>query len=266
MAKAKVISIASDKGGNGKTATAVSLVAGLTLQNKKALLLGLDPSANATTALGWRDKDSFQITVATHLERVLDEETGNPLEGVLQHFECFDVLPANRKLSKIERALDGTDYGRESVLKSYVDTLREYYDYIVIDCPGCLSILTINALVASDSVILPTQTQLLSADSLSDTIALVKGLRKQLNPSLLISGILLTMVNKRTTISRMITESIRQQYGGTVKIYNAQIPYGIAAQEAPAAGISILTYSEKSLVAKAYSGFVDEVLADEEGN
>jgi len=263
----KIVAVTNEKGGVGKTVTSVNLSIGSAMKGKKVLVVDFDPLANLTVSMGWLDKNRISTTIATHLERVLsDEQSDDPKEGILRHNEGVDVLPANRKLSGIEMALVGTPIDREIVVKTYLTTLKESYDYMIIDCPANLNNLTINALVAADVAIMPTQAQFLSANALTDLMGLVSKIQKKLNPHLRIGGILLTMVDKRTTLARVTAETLRNEYVGIVKLYASQIPMAVKAAEISTTGQSIYAYDDKCAAAKAYGLFVKEVLADEEGD
>jgi chromosome partitioning protein len=234
------------------------------MQGKRVLMVDLDPQGHLTVSLGWLNKEGLQITLATHLERMLLDEPGNPEDGILQHNEGIDLMPANRKLSAVEMSLVNA-ISREVVLKSYLNALSEFYDYIILDCPASLSMLTINALVAANSVIIPSQTQFLSANGMTDLMSIISRIKKQLNPTLKVSGILLTLVDRRTNLAKVTEETLRREYGNIVKIYNSCIPMSIKLAETTTCGMSIFEYSGTSAAAKAYAAFTNEVLADEEG-
>ena len=258
---AKIIAICNQKGGVTKTTGTVNLGVGLALQGKKILLVDLDAQADLTTALGWPDNDSLTITLATTMERVIQDEPVDPRDGILHHCEGVALIPSNIELSGVEMSLVNA-MNREFILKNILDFIRSEYDYIIIDCPPSLSMLTIKALAATDCVIVPVQAQYLPAKGMTQLMKTIAKVKKQINPSLTISGILMTLVDARTNLARVTEDTLRQQYGNILKIYETRIPVSVKAAESSAAGQSIFTYDPGSKVAEAYAALCLEVLAD----
>ena len=204
----KVIAIANQKGGVGKTSTTVNLGAGLVRKGYDVLLIDLDSQANLTMALGYQNPDDMDFTVSNVLYKAVHEETIIPEEGILTTAEGIDLMPANVQLSGLEISLIN-EYGREVVLKQYIDEVRLNYDYILIDCAPSLSVLTVNALVASDSVLIPTQPQYFSMAGIQMFYDTFSKIRKKMNPSLSIEGVLVTMMDNRPNFTKELVTQLR---------------------------------------------------------
>lgn len=190
------IAIANQKGGVGKTCTTLNLGIGLALKGKEVLLIDLDPQANLTMSLGWTNPDEQATTISTLLHKTANEQAIEPGEGILRHPEGVDLIPSSIQLSGYEANLLG-EFGRESVLRQYIDGVRPLYDYILIDCMPSLNILTINALVAADSVLIPTQPQFFSTAGLQMLFQTIHRVQRKLNPELRIEGVLVTMMDEQ---------------------------------------------------------------------
>ena len=195
MSNCKVIALTNQKGGVGKTTTAVNLGVGLVQQGKKVLLIDADAQANLTMALGYNRPDDIPITLSTVMQNIIDDKSFDVSQGIIHHGEGVDLLPSNIELSGFEVRLINA-MSRERVLKTYVNEVKKNYDYVLIDCMPSLGMITINALAAADSVIIPTQPHYLSAKGLELLLRSVSLVKRQINPKLRIDGILMTLVLK----------------------------------------------------------------------
>ena len=255
----KVIAIANQKGGVGKTSTTVNLGAGLVRQGYDVLLIDLDSQANLTMALGFKNPDDMGFTISNIMHKAVKEEQIDPVEGILVTAEGIDLMPSNVQLSGLELSLIN-EYGREVVLKQYIDEVRLNYDYILIDCAPSLSVLTVNALVASDSVLIPTQPQYFSMAGIQMFYDTFCKIRKKMNPSLSIEGVLVTMMDNRPNFTKDLVAQLRESYGGIFKVFEAEIPTSIRMTESSARGKSIFAFDPKGKVAAAYEKLTQEVI------
>lgn len=258
MSNCKVIALTNQKGGVGKTTTAVNLGVCLSKQGKKVLLVDADAQANLTMSLGYPRPDDLPISLATIMQDIIDDKPFDVQKGILHHSEGVDLLPSNIELSGLEVRLINA-ISRERVLTTCINEVKKNYDYVLVDCMPSLGMLTINALAAADSVVIPTQPHYLSAKGLELLLRSVSKVRRQINPHLRIDGILMTMVMPRTNISKEVTALVRSAYGQNIKVFDAQIPHSIRAVEATAEGKSIFAYDKGGKVAAAYEQFGKEV-------
>lgn len=258
MSNCKVIALTNQKGGVGKTTTAVNLGVCLSKQGKKVLLVDADAQANLTMSLGYPRPDDLPISLATIMQDIIDDKPFDVQKGILHHSEGVDLLPSNIELSGLEVRLINA-ISRERVLTTCINEVKKNYDYVLIDCMPSLGMLTINALAAADSVVIPTQPHYLSAKGLELLLRSVSKVRRQINPHLRIDGILMTMVMPRTNISKEVTALVRSAYGQNIKVFDAQIPHSTLAVEATAEGKSIFAYDKGGKVAAAYEQFGKEV-------
>ena len=258
----KTIALANQKGGVGKTTTAASLGIGLSRQGKKVLLIDADAQGNLTQMLGWPQPDELSPTLSTLMEKIIAEQPIAPDEGILHHPSGVHLVPANIELSALEVTLVNT-MSRETVLRQYLSTVADRYDYALIDCMPSLGMLTINALTAADSVIIPVQAQYLPAKGLEQLLRTITRVKRQLNPKLEVDGIVLTMVDKRTNLSKDVCAALRSAYGHALKIYRAEIPVSTRTAESAASTHSVLTYDANGPASLAYKALAKEVTENE---
>ena len=258
----KVIAIANQKGGVGKTTTAVNLGIGLAKAGKRVILIDADAQGSLTASLGYEEPDKIDYTLATVLAKIITEEDIDPQEGILHHAEGIDIMPGNIELSGLEISLVNI-MSRELVLKEYLSMVKESYDYVLIDCTPSLGMITINAFAAADSVLIPVQAAYLPVKGLEQLIKTVRKVKRQINPRLQIEGILMTMVDERTNYAKEIIALLSDGYGRDVRIFSNNIPLSVRAAEISAIGESIYKHDPRGKVAMAYQSLTEEVLADE---
>ena len=256
----KVISIANQKGGVGKTAVAVNISACLAQKGYKVLLLDMDSQGSATASLGFREPDEMEDTLADVFNMLINDEDIDPDYGIRQCSDGFSVMPGNIDLAAVEAGLINV-MNRERVLKDYISMVRLFYDFIIIDCCPSLGMLAINALAASDSVIIPVQPAYLPVKGLGQLFKTIYKVRKQINSNLEIEGVLMNMVDLRTNYAREIINRIHESYDMSMRVFNTWIPMSVKVGEATAEGISVLKHDPKGKASSAYISLAKEVLS-----
>ena len=260
----KTISIANQKGGVGKSTSTVNLAAGLVRQGKRVMVIDADPQGNLTQMLGWQQPERLDVSLSSFVEEFMADRPLPWAEGILHNAEGIDLLPANIELSGTEVSLFQA-MSREQVLKNILADCPNDYDYILIDSSPSLGMLTVNALTASDSVIIPVQTGYLPAKGLELLLKTINRVQRQINPRLRIEGVLLTMVDYRTNFSKEISGLIRSTYGGHIRVFQSEIPFSVRAAEMSAEGQSIFKHDPHGKVASAYEALTAELLTLERG-
>ena len=255
----KTIAVSNLKGGVGKTMTAASLGAGLALQGKRVLCIDADAQHSLTVSFGVTEPDKLKTTLSTMMMDIINETDIDPAVGIVHHTDGVDLIPSNITLARMDIAL-AMLIDRETVLRQYIEMVEPQYDFVIVDCAPSLNLMTINALAAADSVIIPVVPKFLDTKGLELLLKRIAQLQRRINPALTIGGILLTMVDKRASFTREVITLIESTYSGKCRIFDEHIPRSVRASESTGQGVSIFTYEPKGKVASAYRSLVREVL------
>ncbi|PLX97704.1 MAG: chromosome partitioning protein ParA [Desulfuromonas sp.] len=251
----QIIAIANQKGGVGKTTTAVNLAASLAVAEKKTLLVDMDPQGNSCSGVGI-DKQQVEYTVYHALLGEVEVEK-TIIPTCLPHLE---IMPANTDLTGAEIELVSA-FAREIKLKSVLDTIRDNYDYILIDCPPSLGLLTVNSLTAADAVLIPLQCEFYAMEGMSQLMQTIRLIQRDLNKNLRLFGIVLTMFDSRNNLSHQVAEEIRNHFDG--RVFDAVVPRNVRLSEAPSHGLPVLMYDISSRGAEAYLDLAKEIIKSE---
>lgn len=255
----RTIAVANQKGGTGKTATTVSLGVALARLGKRVLLVDADPQGDLTKSLGWKTPDDLEVTLANHLAATIEGEGLSPRDGILAHAEGVDLMPSNIDLAGMEIPVLMA-MSREQLMNIWLSPLKADYDFILIDCAPTLGIIPVNAFVAADSVLIPVSAEYLPASAMADLTKTIRRVRRQINPALYVEGILVTLYDCRNNLDRDTEQTIREDYGGKYRVFDAVVPRAVSAAESPAVGVSVFAHDADGKAARAYERLAEEVV------
>ena len=256
--KCNVIVVANQKGGTGKTTTTENVGIGLANQGKKVLMVDFDPQGDLSACLGLKNTDDMENTISKAMNDIIYDKEVDYNSLIVHHEEQIDLIPSNIELADFELKLVSV-MNRERVLDMCLNPLKQHYDYILIDCPPSLGMLTINALSAADNILIPVQAQYLPAKGMTKLLNTIGKVKHQINPKVDILGVAITLANMQTNLGKSTVDTIKENYGKHIKVFNSIIPIGVKAAEASVSGKSVYQHAKDSNVAKAYEDLTKEI-------
>ena len=254
-----VIVIANQKGGVGKTTTTENVGIGLAKEGKKVLLIDFDPQADLSASLGIRNSDNMDHTICEALNGIIQDIPINYDDLIIHHDENVDIIPSNIELADFELKLVSV-MSRERILDITLEPLRKKYDVILIDCPPSLGMLTINALSSADKVLIPVQAQYLPAKGMTKLLGTINKVQHQINPRITVLGVAITLANMQTNLGKSTVDTLRENFGQHINVFDTVIPIGVKAAEATVVGKSVYEHAKDSNVAKAYENLTKEIV------
>ena len=257
-----VIVIANQKGGVGKTTTTENVGIGLAKEGKKVLLIDFDPQADLSASLGIRNSDNMEHTICEALNGIIKDIPINFDDLIIHHDENVDIIPSNIELADFELKLVSV-MSRERILDMTLEPLRKKYDVILIDCPPSLGMLTINALSSADKVLIPVQAQYLPAKGMTKLLGTINKVQHQINPRIKVLGVAITLANMQTNLAKSTADTLRENFGNHINVFDTIIPIGVKAAEATVVGKSVFEHARDSNVAKAYENLTKEIVRSE---
>lgn len=257
-----VIVIANQKGGVGKTTTTENVGIGLAKEGKKVLLIDFDPQADLSASLGIRNSDNMEHTICEALNGTIKDIPINFDDLIIHHDENVDIIPSNIELADFELKLVSV-MSRERILDMTLEPLRKKYNVILIDCPPSLGMLTINALSSADKVLIPVQAQYLPAKGMTKLLGTINKVQHQINPRIKVLGVAITLANMQTNLAKSTADTLRENFGNHINVFDTIIPIGVKAAEATVVGKSVFEHAKDSNVAKAYEKLTQEIVHSE---
>lgn len=256
----KSIAVSNQKGGVSKTTTSIHLAIGLAKQGNKVLIIDTDAQSSLSIALGCEITNDNEITISTHLEDLINNQNINALDGIIEHEEGIDIMPANLDLVNVQLMLQQTSQKR-NVFSEYLSLLGNEYDYVIFDTSPNLSLITLNVLSCVDSVLIPIQLEYLVIKGLDELLSTIQKLKKKKNPKIEVLGIAITMANMNTKISKQMYGEITKECDGGIRIFDSIVPKSIKVVESSYLGVSIYEHNKDGKVAIAYENLVKEILS-----